>query len=320
MARAGIELAGHRTDVGQIDEQVEGDDRAEDEDEADLEDPGADLASGLELLDHAGLAGELRPGVGSDPVEVGGERGPRRCRSARSDAAVTTLSNSSFWAVEVPPPSWSRSSSTLGISTNQLSSLDRCERSLTQSSSLPRMLGHWSASSSALGLDQRGDEEADEDQQPDEPEVGERGAPDPGHAPSGRAVTIGLRMKTMAPASTSGGKTTRNCQPRNSSTASAAADAEQRPRGSSRRGEPIQHVDTVPDRYATLPWARVRPRRRMPVPASCPRWSRRRRPSIVALTVIGWVIGTILSISGSWSSWPSAVAVIWAIASARSDR
>ena len=48
--RAGIERLDHPAEVGQVDEQVEGDDRREEEDERDVEDPEAELAHPVELL------------------------------------------------------------------------------------------------------------------------------------------------------------------------------------------------------------------------------------------------------------------------------
>ena len=55
LARSGIERLGHPADVGQVDQQVEGDDRRQHEDDPDVEHPQAELAGPVELLLEASV-------------------------------------------------------------------------------------------------------------------------------------------------------------------------------------------------------------------------------------------------------------------------
>ena len=152
---------GHPSQVGDVHQQVEGDDRGQDEDQGDVEDPEPDLPHRVELL-LEGLDRSL--------------------------------------------PNCSSRSSTVGIRIGQSSSSDRSARSSILFSTSARSSGHCSARSSAWRWASGKIEEAGEHGDADDGEVGEPGAERPGDVPALQPVTTGLRMNTIAPARTSGGK------------------------------------------------------------------------------------------------------------------
>ena len=136
LLRSGIERLGDPPQVGEVDEEVEGDDRRQHEDDGDVEHPQAELARPVELL----LEGEV----------------VARCRTSRRGPPIG------------------------GIWTGQSFATERSWRSLTSSSRSARISRPLVGEVVGLALGERGDEEADQRDEPHHAEVGEACAQRPG--------------------------------------------------------------------------------------------------------------------------------------------
>lgn len=130
----------------------------------------------------------------------------------------------------------------------------------------------------------------------------------------------------MAPASTSGGKTTRNCQATQNTSAKAAAtprsDQATRPATANR-----SHIGrTVPDPLGTWAVGGAYPRD-MDDRTEPPTWSAGLVPRIVlagivvfvALTVLGWIVSAALAVLRTLAVLAVVGAVLWAVLAARRD-